>query len=257
MTRGRTPLTHRYSDADLEVFGAEEARRFLGSSEEGAGHPPELPALVRWELLYRLEPELYHRLVSAEPLHPAILAWLPRCRSAIEVGAGTGRLTVELATRSDRLTAVEPAAPLRVILARRLAALGIRNTTLAAGYFDRIPAPDGGAELVIACSALTANPAHGGDPGLAEMERVCRPGGQVVIVWPTRPDWLTGHGYSHLAFDGQMAMEFESLDEAVELATIFFPQAVAAIEARGDARVPYEVIGNNPPCDIAWKRLPE
>jgi len=255
VTRGRTPISERYGAADLEVFTAEEARRFLGSAATTAGGP-ELPALVRWELLYRLEPELYHRLVSAEPLHPAILDWLPKCHRAVEVAAGTGRLTMALAERCDRVLAVEPASQLRAILQRRLVAGGHDNTALTAGYFDSIPAEDGAAELVIACSALTANAAHGGDPGLAEMERVCAPGGKVVIVWPTRPDWLAGHGYHHLAFEGPMAMHFGSLDEAIELASIFFPHAVDDITAKGSPDVSYEMLGNNPPRDIAWKDIP-
>jgi hypothetical protein len=52
-----------------------------------------------------------------------------------------------------------------------------------------------------------------------------------------------------------MRMEFESLDEAIELAEIFFPHAATEIRRRGDRRVAYDVLGVNPPCDLAYKEI--
>ena len=50
-----------------------------------------------------------------------------------------------------------------------------------------------------------------------------------------------------------MAVQFESLEEAIELAEIFYPEALAEIRRRRDPRVPYEVLGKNPPRDLAFK----
>ena len=44
----------------------------------GGDADPRADVTLAWELLYRLEPELYDRLVSAERLHPGVLDWLPR-----------------------------------------------------------------------------------------------------------------------------------------------------------------------------------
>ena len=273
-----TPLMQRYSSADLAVLSAEESHRFLAGSN---ADPQRDPALA-WELLYRLEPDLYERLVAAEPLHPDILAWLPaHVPRIIEIGAGTGRLTLDLVARCDTLTAIEPAAPLRERLRRNLppplaGPVGPRERRFSAkrafetfgegrgggqvhiidGFFDALPLPDRSAELVITCSALTPEPAHGGDRGLAEMERVCVAGGMVVIVWPTDPDWLVARRYRYLSFPGAMTMEFTSPTEAVELARIFYPDAVAEIQARGARQVPYGILGVNPPRDLAYKILP-
>src|SRR5262249_32749671 len=64
----------------------------------------------------------YDRLASAERLHPGVVGWLPRDVDRIaEVGAGTGRLTMELIERGRRVVAVEPALPLRRVLRRELA----------------------------------------------------------------------------------------------------------------------------------------
>ena len=246
-------LFHRYRKADLACLSEPERLRFLAA---GDADPQSNPTLA-WELLYRLEPDLYDRLIRAERIHPAVLDWLPHhVRRTVEVGAGTGRLTMALVDHCAELIAIEPAAPLRARLATRLAG---RSTAvrLLNGFFDALPVDDGAADLVIACSALTPEPAHGGDAGLREMERVCAVGGRVVIVWPNQPDWLLERGYQYLSFPGPMHLEFESLDEALELARIFYPKAVDAIRRRGDRRLPYELVGVNPPRDLAWKeKLP-
>ena len=243
------PLTRRYSTADLRVLSAEESTRFLTDT---IADPRRNPSLA-WELLYRLEPDLYERLVAAEPLHPGILDWLPpRAPRFVEIGAGTGRLTLDLVARCDRLPAIEPAQALRERLRAKLPpAAG--HVHVISGFFDALPAPDRSAEVVIACSALTPEPAHGGERALAEMERVCAAGGMVVIVWPTDPDWLVARGYRYLSFPGPMTMDFRSPTEAVELARIFYPDAVAEIQARGVRQVPYDILGVNPPRDLAYK----
>ena len=88
------------------------------------------------------------------------------------------------------------------------------------------------------------------------MERVCRPGGCVVIVWPNQVPWLAAHGYRYVSFDdGEMFVEFASHEEAAELTEIFYPGGVEEVRRRGWRRVPYEVLGINPPRDLAFKMI--
>jgi len=244
-------LRTRYTAADLGVFTREEARRFL---PQGAGDP-QTDVVLAWELLYRLEPELYDRLASAERLHPAVLGWLPCDLDRIaEVGAGTGRLTMELIERGRHVVAVEPALPLRRILRRKLAGAGHGDRACVThGFFDHLPLPDDSADLVVACSAFTPSPGHGGDAGLAEMERVCLPGGCVVIIWPNHLNWLAARGYRYVSFPGPMSVEFGSYREAVELAEIFYPKGAGQVRRLGKPTVPFEVLGLNPPRDLAFK----
>jgi ubiquinone/menaquinone biosynthesis C-methylase UbiE len=213
--------------------------------------------VLAWELLYRLEPELYDRLARAERLHPGVVGWLPRDVDRIaEVGAGTGRLTMELIERGQHVVAVEPALPLRRILQQKVAAANHGDRVrVIRGFFDQLPLPDDFADLVVACSAFTPSPGHGGEAGLAEMERVCRPGGCVAIIWPNHLDWLAARGYAYVSFPGPMAVEFASFREAVELAGIFYPRAAGEVRRRGSRRVPFEVIGINPPRDLAFRVL--
>jgi SAM-dependent methyltransferase len=244
-------LRRRYTAADVDVLTREEAKRFV---PDGAGDPRTDIALA-WELLYRLEPELYDRLVRAEQLHPRVLGWLPHdVGRIVEVAAGTGRLTLELVRRGREVLAIEPAGPLREILHQKLvrADHGFR-AEVCPGFFDALPVTDACADLVVACSALTPAPGHGGEAGLAEMERVCRHGGCVVIVWPNHVPWLAAHGYRYVSFDGEMFVEFASHEEAAELTAIFYPDVVEEVRRGGWRRVPYQVLGINPPCDLAFK----
>ena len=243
----------RYTAADLGVFTRDEASRFIPLGDGD----PRSDVVLAWELLYRLEPELYDRLARVERLHPGVVDWLPREVNRIaEVGAGTGRLTMELAERGRHVVAAEPALPLRRILRRKLAAAGHGDRVqVAHGFFDRLPLRDDSADLVVACSAFTPSPGHGGESGLAEMERVCRPGGHVAIIWPNHLDWLAARGYRYVSFPGPMSVEFESHREAVELAEIFFPKAADEVRRRGWRNVPFDVLGINPPRDLAFKVL--
>ena len=247
-------VRRRYSAAELEVLTPDELRRFA----PGDGADPRADITLAWELLYRIEPELYERLVAAERLHPGVLAWLPReVERIVEVGAGTGRLTLELIERGREVLAIEPAGPLREILEQKLSRADHgQRASVVPGFFDRLPVADDAADLVVACSALTPAPGHGGEVGLAEMERVCRPGGRVVIVWPNEVPWLAARGYRYVSFDdGEMAVEFASALEAAELTEIFYPRGGDDVRRHRWRRVPYEVLGVNPPRDLAYKLI--
>jgi SAM-dependent methyltransferase len=243
-------LLSRYTAADLEVFSDAERRRFVCDARDPLGDVE-----VAWELLYRREPELFDRLAGAERLHAGVLAWL-RCDVGriAEVAAGAGRLTLELLECAQSVWAIEPAAPLRELLRAKLslAARGDRARVID-GFFDSLPLADDFAELVVSCSSFTPDPAHGGERGLAEMERVCRPGGRVAIVWPNNLDWLAARGYRHVSFAGEMFMDFASFEEAIELVEIFYPHASGAVREGGSRRVPYATLGVNPPRDLAYK----
>lgn len=264
MTEARAPrsLASRYSPDDLALFDDDERRRFLdplGPDADAAlaGDRRAFRRIARhvgWELLYRKEPELWERLVRGERLHPDVLARIPGAERAVEVAAGAGRLTLEIAERCGHLVAVEPCRSFRDVLAGKLDAAGFGNVEIVPGFFDSVPLADASCDLVVSCSAFTSDPAHGGDPGLDEMDRVLAPGGLLALVWPSDVDWLRERGFTYESFDGDMCIDFGTVDEAVELARIVYPAAAGEIAERGSGLVGYEVLGMNAPRDIAWRR---
>jgi SAM-dependent methyltransferase len=248
----QTPLSERYTAGAVGIFDPDERARFLDTS----GAPRHADQLA-WELLYRIEPALYARLVAGERLHDGIVQWLPaHCQSVVEIGAGAGRLTLELARRSAHLTAVEPAAPLREILRERLREAGAENVSVVRGFFDDLPAPARVHDLVVSCSVFTAASFDDPDRRLEEMVSLCGPGGLLVFVWPSDASWLRARGFEHISFAGPMVVEYQSLDDALGLARIFYPEAVATIARMGSRFVDYTTLGLNPPRDLCWKRCP-
>lgn len=94
----------------------------------------------------------------------------------IDVGAGTGRVTVE-ATMSARLVfAVEPVTRLRAFIRKRLSGAGRRNAFVVDGFGHQVPLPDDFADVLITSHALGWRL----EDELAEFERVIKPSGYIV-----------------------------------------------------------------------------
>ena len=251
LTGADTALPQRYPDEALCEFDVDERARFLDAAGRPR-HPGELP----WELLYRLEPELYARLVRGERLHEGILTWLPaRCGRVLEIGAGTGRLTLDLAARCDALVAIEPAAGLRAILEARLRAAGAANVTVLRGFFDALPPAETGFDTVVCCSAFAVDALDDPEGCLEVMASRCRPGGMLVVIWSgDDAAWLGLRGFERVVFEGPMLVEYASIEEAVAMARIFYPGAVAAVTALHSRFVDFATLGIPAPRDLCWRR---
>lgn len=245
---GDAPLRDRYARDAVRVFDARERCHFL----DAGGRPHDADALA-WELLYRIEPDLYARLVAGERLHEAILEWLPRDRgSVLEVGAGSGRLTLDLAARAGHVTAVEPAAPLRELLRAGLAAARVANVDVEDGFFDDLPATPAH-DMVISCSAFSTRDLADPEGCLRTMESACAPGGLLVLVWPADVGWLRGRGFEYVVFEGPMVVEYQSAEEATALARIFYPDVAGAVAEAASRFVDFATLGVNAPRDLCWK----
>jgi len=118
----------------------------------------------------------------------AALVDAPRGPAVIELGAGTGKFTRWLAASGASVLAVEPVAAFR----EKLAAVSAEHPSVRVvdGTAEAIPAPDGSADAVIAAQAFHW---FRGAEALAEIHRVLRPGGALLLLWNTKDesvDWI-------------------------------------------------------------------
>jgi SAM-dependent methyltransferase len=168
-----------------ELARVPEPERRLVARQDSSATERLLRALF-WTFVYHLEPERWDTLASFEPVHPDILAAMPNgARRAVDVGAGSGRLTQHLAERSRQVIAVEPSHGLRRLLAGRMP--GVLSLS---GWAERLPLADGCSDLTAACGAVGPDPLV-----LQELRRVTAHGGTIALVSPERPDWFEANGW--------------------------------------------------------------
>lgn len=235
---------------------------------------PEIDAAHRrildkffWELTYWKTPELYEELTEGEHLHPGIFQSLKsdiEGKVVLDAGAGSGRASLEcLRFGAKQIYAVEPSTGLLNILKHKLHA---QKTTAPivtrSGRFNRLPVPTNSVDLALSCSAFTAEPEQGGEPGLRELIRVTRPGGKVVIIWPRRQDlqWLAQHGFQHesLPLYQEMKIRFRDMHSALRCANHFYkanPAVKQHLLKEGRPELPFSVLGINPPHDYCWLKV--
>jgi len=121
--------------------------------------------------------------VWSAPFGLMILERVPvrRGQVVVDVGAGTGFLTVELAQRAaaGRVVAVDPWAEAMDVLRRKVEYLGLNNVELVVGDADRLELPDESVDVVV--SNLGINNFDNAAAVLRECHRVLRPGGRLLI----------------------------------------------------------------------------
>ena len=119
----------------------------------------------------------------SRPGYPAeAVRWLAgeRACDALDLGAGTGKLTRSLAGLGHRVTAVEPLAEMLEQL--RAAVPGVE---VALGSAEVIPLPDESIDVVTCAQAFHW---FDHDRALPEIARVLRPGGHLALVWNMRDE---------------------------------------------------------------------
>jgi ubiquinone/menaquinone biosynthesis C-methylase UbiE len=104
--------------------------------------------------------------------------------TVLDLGAGTGKLTRVLAERFDRVVAVEPLDGMRRVLESVVPA-----AEALAGEAEAIPLPNASMDAVFSADAFHW---FDGERSLAEIARVLRPRGGLVLLWnvtdkPTEP----------------------------------------------------------------------
>lgn len=151
--------------------------------------PSEDHEALVWELadwlVYQRFPEAYDEVPQLR-WNAALLGEICELegRTIVDAGAGTGWLGVALAGAAEAVFAVEPVARLRELIARRAASAGRGNVFVLDGMLDRIPLPDGFADVLVTSRAIGWRL----DAELVEVERVVAPTGWAVHVLGTPVD---------------------------------------------------------------------
>ena len=213
--------------------------------------------------MYRDSAEAYDALVSHEDHAGALLSELERVApfagaEVLDVGAGTGRISLLLSGRAKRLVLVERAPAMLAVAREKLAALGVEAELHEADARD-LPLADGSVDIAVA-GWVFGHFRHWMPDGwrlevgraIAEMTRVVRRGGHLVVIETLG----TGHREprQHPALDEYFAelerlgferrwvrtdYQFASVDEAAAICGPFFgPELVARIRAEGWQVVP-------------------
>ncbi len=109
---------------------------------------------------------------------------LPSPPEVADLGAGTGRASIAMATRGWHMTAVEPGGPMLDVLRARAAAEGLDVATVQATA-EATQLKPASVDLATAAQAF-----HWFDKpaALAEMARVVRPGGGIALFWNVREE---------------------------------------------------------------------
>ena len=111
----------------------------------------------------------------------------------VDVGCGPGRFLREAAERGATAVGVDPSSQMRRLATRRTPA-GLRDAVrVADGTAERLPLEDGAA--TVAWAVASFHHWTDQDSGLAELRRVLRPGGRLLIAERlARPGgWLQHH----------------------------------------------------------------
>jgi SAM-dependent methyltransferase len=126
---------------------------------------------------YRAWSATYDRPLRLFPLEePPMHALLdPRpAGDALDAACGSGRYSAYLAARGHRVTGVDQSEAML-----DLARAKLPDATFLRGDLDRLPVPDAAFDTVVCALALVHVPSVA--PAMAELSRVLRPGGRLVI----------------------------------------------------------------------------
>jgi ubiquinone/menaquinone biosynthesis C-methylase UbiE len=138
--------------------------------------------------------DLVHHLVRLGPVHQEMvtLAGLRDGHRALDVGCGTGNLLRRIGARHPgvELAGLDPD-PKALARAERKTGRGVR---LVRGFAQELPYPDGSFDRVFSSLMLHHLDSAAKDALLAEVRRVLRPGGLLVLADMVFTEHGRGHG---------------------------------------------------------------
>ena len=228
----------------------------------------------RQRKIYQTDGDRYEALISREDFQGNIPRAIDEIMNVdglevLDLGAGTGRLTLLLASRVGSIRAFDASEEMLRVCRERLIASGLSNWRVDVADHRQLPVEDHSVDLVVSgwsVSYLSVwNKENGNielDNWQTEMRRVLRENGIMILLEslgtgnesPVRLEhveptyqWLENNGFQNKWI--RTDYQFESVDEAAELAGFFF-----GVEMADRVRANQLVI--LPECTgIWWKKI--
>lgn len=202
--------------------------------------------------IYQSEGDQYEALVSHEDYQSSIPRAIDEIihvdgLDALDLGAGTGRLTLILAARLKSIRAFDLSAEMLRVCRERLLASGLSNWQVDVADHRQLPVPDHSADLVVSgwsvAYLVVWHPETWREElakWMNEMKRVLKPGGHIILFeslgtgneTPIQLEhlknyypWLDEAGFQHKWI--RTDYQFASIEEAVDLAGFFFGEEMA------------------------------
>lgn len=202
--------------------------------------------------IYQTDGDQYDALISREDHDGNILRAIDEIINVhgldvLDLGAGTGRLTLMLAPRARSIRAFDASSEMLRVCRERLIASGLANWRVDVADHRRLPVADRSADLAVSGWSVSYlavwNQDHGRlelDKWLNEMKRVLRKDGTIILFEslgtgneePVRLQhvestyrWLDDNGFQNKWI--RTDYQFESVEEAAELAGFFFGAEMA------------------------------
>ena len=222
--------------------------------------------------IYQSEGDRYEALIAREDYQGNIPRTIDEIINAdgldvFDLGAGTGRLTLLLAPRAKSIRSFDVSAEMLRVCRQRLESSGLSNWQVDVADHRQLPVEDHAADLVVSGWSVSYlvvwNQANGTselDKWLVEMERVLRKAGTIILLeslgtgneTPVRLEhvestyqWLDHHGFQNKWI--RTDYQFESVEEAADLAGFFFGEQMTAQVLERQSRI-------LPECTGVWWR---
>ena len=187
----------------------------------------------------------------------------------LDLGAGTGRLTLLLAPHARSIRAFDASAEMLRVCRERLLMSGLSNWRVDIADHRQLPVRDHSSDLVVSGWSVSYLAVWNQENGqvelskwLTEMERVLHPNGTIILFEslgtgnesPIRLEhvestyqWLDANGFKNKWI--RTDYRFDSLDEAADLAGFFFGAEMANQIRERDSAILPECTG------VWWRKI--
>jgi len=234
----------------------------------------EVTGMIDYRAIYQRQGELYDQLVTREDYRGNLLEALLKIHPfsgafALDLGAGTGRLTRILGGYVEHMIAIDISGHMLEVAGGHLREAGVKNCSLTVADNRRLPVIDNSADISLAGWSIGHCISWYADSWrqqviriIQEMERVVRKRGTIVVIetlgtgrsTPAPPTSGLARFYGLLENEWGFQMtwvrtdySFRSLSEAIKLSRFFFGDELAERVAREELTILPECTG------IWWK----